>query len=289
VIEVKGLAEPVLAIADTDQVSRYWQRYRLVLVTNYREFLLVGVDARGQPVRLEAFTLAETDTAFWDACAHPRRIARLKGASFVEYLRRALTHLAPLTRPSDLAWLLASYARDALARVEAVELPALQTVRSGLEEALGLRFEGPKGEHFFRSTLVQTLFYGVFSAWVQWCKEQPLGSATRFDWHMAEWSLHVPMVRTLYEQVATPGQLRPLGLVEVLDWAGAALNRVDREAFFAAFDEGLAVQYFYEPLPRCIRSRGSRRARRLVYAARDRSLHGRSRRSRVTRRASLPV
>jgi hypothetical protein len=48
------------------------------------------------------------------------------------------------------------------------------------------------------------------------------GSAARFDWHMAEWSLHVPMVRTLYEQVATPGQLRPLGLVEVLDWAGAA-------------------------------------------------------------------
>ena len=131
--------------------------------------------------------------------------------------------------------------------LSAVTLPALETVRTGLEQALGLRFEGPKGEHFFRSTLVQTLFYGVFSAWVQWCKEQPPGSTARFDWHMAEWSLHVPMVRTLYEQVATPGQLRPLGLVEVLDWAGAALNRVDRAAFFAAFDEGLAVQYFYEP------------------------------------------
>ena len=76
VVEVKGLAEPRVAIADTDQVSRYWQRYRLVLVTNYREFLLVGVDVRGQPVRLEGFTLAETDAAFWDACAHPRRIAR---------------------------------------------------------------------------------------------------------------------------------------------------------------------------------------------------------------------
>lgn len=247
VVEVKRLAEPVLAIADTRQVSRYWQRYRLVLVTNYRDFLLVGVDARGQPVRLEGFTLADTDADFWDACTHPRRTARLKGASLIEYLRRALTHLAPLTRPSDLAWLLASYARDALARVDVVELPALQTVRSGLEEALGLRFEGPKGEHFFRSTLVQTLFYGVFSAWVQWCKEQPPGSTTRFDWHMAEWSLHVPMVRTLYEQIATPGQLRPLGLVEVLDWTGAALNRVERSAFFSAFDEGLAVQYFYEP------------------------------------------
>ena len=47
VVEVKGLAETVVATADTGQVSRYWERYRLVLVTNYRDFLLVGVDARG--------------------------------------------------------------------------------------------------------------------------------------------------------------------------------------------------------------------------------------------------
>jgi predicted helicase len=38
-----------------------------------------------------------------------------------------------------------------------------------------------------------------------------------------------------------------LNLPEVLDWAGATLNRVDRGRFFASFDEGKAVQYFYEP------------------------------------------
>lgn len=32
-----------------------------------------------------------------------------------------------------------------------------------------------------------------------------------------------------------------------MDWAGAALNRVDRAAFFAQFEEQHAVQYFYEP------------------------------------------
>jgi hypothetical protein len=143
--------------------------------------------------------------------------------------------------------LLASYARDALARVEAANVPALATVRGGLEQALGLRFEGERGEHFFRSTLVQTLFYGVFSAWVQWSRDHPPGSGARFDWHAAGWSLHVPMVRNLFEQVATPTRLGPLGLVEVLDWTGAALNRVDRAAFFADFDAGRAVQYFYEP------------------------------------------
>ena len=37
--------------------------------------------------------------------------------------------------------------------------------------------------------------------------------------------------------------------MEVLDWTAAALDRVDRDAFFDKFDEGEAVQYFYEPFP----------------------------------------
>ena len=35
--------------------------------------------------------------------------------------------------------------------------------------------------------------------------------------------------------------------MEVLDWTAAALERVDRAAFFSRFDEGAAVPYFYEP------------------------------------------
>ncbi len=41
--------------------------------------------------------------------------------------------------------------------------------------------------------------------------------------------------------------MQPLGLVEVLDWTAAALDRVDRDAFFDRFNEGEAVPYFYEP------------------------------------------
>jgi hypothetical protein len=80
-----------------------------------------------------------------------------------------MLHAAPLADPKDVAWFLASDARDARARLEAAaELPALATVRKALEEALGLTFAGERGEHFFRSSLVQTLVYGVFSAWVLW-------------------------------------------------------------------------------------------------------------------------
>ena len=173
----------------------------------------------------------------------PSRRAR----QFVEFIKRACLHAAPLVNPKDVAWFLASYARDALFRVEQQkQLPALQAVRAALEEALGMKFTGEKGEHFFRSTLVQTLFYGVFSAWVRWHKDNP-GPKAKFDWRTAEWSLHVPFIRTLYEEVAKPSRLGPLGLVEVLDWAAGVLNRVDRGEFFKSFEDEHAVQYFYEP------------------------------------------
>ena len=146
-------------------------------MTNYRDFVLVGQDAEGKPAKLETFRLADNEKAFWAAAIIPRSLAEKMGVRFEEYLLRVMLHAAPLAAPEDVAWFLASYARDARARIEGVELPALATVRSALEEALGLKFEGEKGEHFFRSTLVQTLFYGVFSAWVLWAKQQPAGVA----------------------------------------------------------------------------------------------------------------
>ena len=109
-----------------------------------------------------------------------------------------------------------------------------------------MKFTGDKGEHFFRSTLVQTIFYGVFSAWVLWHRERP-ERTDDFNWHESALSLRVPFIRALYEQVATPSKLGDLGLVEVLDWTTGALNRVDRAAFFQKFQREHAVQYFYEP------------------------------------------
>ena len=169
------------------------------------------------------------------------------GTALAEYLGRALSHRATLSEPRDLARLLASYARDGLSRVEAAgERPSLDALRTALEEALGVKFEGDKGAAFFHSTLVQTLFYGVFSAWVLWSQQRP-PPAVSFDWRTAVWHLRAPVLRALFQQLSDPGRLQPLGLVEVMDWTAAALDRVDREAFFASFNEGEAVPYFYEP------------------------------------------
>ena len=249
VIEIKGTGDDAWVTAQTQQVSKYWKQYRQVLVTNYRDFVLIGQDGNGQPITLETYRLAKDEAEFWLKAKNPKEFAEEQEEQVTEYLKRVMLQAASIATPKDLAWFLASYAKDAKARIEKTDLPALETLRKALEEALGITFTGDKkdpkkGERFFKSTLVQTLFYGIFSAWVLWHKQQEKG---RFDWRVAGYYLHVPMIKALFEKVATPTHVRKLDLEEVLNWAGEALNRVDREAFFSKFEEGQAVQYFYEP------------------------------------------
>ena len=208
---------------------------------------VAGEDSQGNPARLETFRLADSAADFEARLQHPRVFANNVGPVLAEYLGRALSHRATLAEPRDLARLLASYARDGLARVEASgDAPSLNSVRAALEDALGVRFEGERGVAFFRSTLVQTLFYGVFSAWVLWSRQFP-APGQRFNWHETPWLLRAPILEALFRQVASRERLKLLDLVEVLDWTAAALDRVDRDAFFARFNEGEAVPYFYEP------------------------------------------
>ncbi|MDE2801430.1 MAG: N-6 DNA methylase, partial [Chloroflexota bacterium] len=247
VIEVKPFEDDAWHVAAGKQVSKYWSKYRLVLVTNYRDFLLQAEDKAGNAVNAETIQLAESAEDFWKKLEHPRVFAREKGTALAEYLIRVLSYRATITEPRDLAWLLASYARDGLARVEAAgEIPSLASLRNALEEALGIQFKPELGPGFFRSTLVQTLFYGIFSAWVLWA-QQHTSTSEKFDWQKAVWHLRVPVLQALYQHLSNPAQLQSLGLVELLDWTAEALDRVDRASFFAKFNAGEAVPYFYEP------------------------------------------
>ncbi len=247
VIEAKGTAVKLDDLIKTVQIAKYLTAYGLVLVTNLREFALVIKGANGQPEILERYALADTESAFWKAAAQSSKTSDEHATRLEDFLKRALLHNAPITQPRDLAWILASYAREARARVEAAgNMPQLGALRTALEESLGMAFEGERGDHFFRSTLVQTLFYGVFSAWVLWHAENP-NRTDRFDWRLTEYYLRVPVLQSLFEQLSSRSKLESLGLTETLKLAGETLNRVATDEFFRRFKQSEAVQYFYEP------------------------------------------
>ncbi len=240
-VEVKGLSEELKHTVQSEQVKKYLRAYGQVLVTNYREFRVVVAGTDGKPRALETFTLAKDEGAFWTLAAHPRKAEGEVGKTLEEFLTRALLSAVPITSPDVLASFLASYAREALAKIEPrSSLKELEDVRKALEEALGLKFESEsaterenkKGQHFFRSTLVQTLFYGLFSAWVLWSREQGRRKGDQFEWKSAVWSLQVPMIRALFERLVTPSHVRSLGLEELLSLTGEVLNRVDTVSFY---------------------------------------------------------
>lgn len=245
-VEVKPPDRDITKVATSKQVRNYLDRYGKVLVTTMRDWTLVVADASGRAKRTESFQLAGNDDAFWAIAAHPADAVTAQQDDFVGFLRRVMEHDAPLSSPRDLAWTLAAHARTALQRIEEKDVGALDQLRTALSDGLGLTFHDEDGEHFFRSTLVQTLFYGVFSAWVLWHQADPAPSE-RFQWRQAGWHLRVPIVRGLFEKIATYSTLRPLGVDEVMDWTEDVLARVDRVRFFDRFEHRLAVQYFYEP------------------------------------------
>ena len=84
-------------------------------------------------------------------------------------------------------------------------------------------------------------------------------------------------MRALFQQLSDPGRLQPLGLVEVLDWTAAALDRVDQTAFFNRFDEGEAVPYFYEPFLQAFDPALRKQLGVWYTPDRGRALHGRPR------------
>ena len=96
VVEIKPTNEDAWVTASGEQVSRYWGKYGLVLVTNYRDFVLIGKDSKGHSEKLETYRLANNEVDFWAMVAHPQSAAAKHYVSLIEYLKRVLLHAAPL-------------------------------------------------------------------------------------------------------------------------------------------------------------------------------------------------
>ena len=159
VLEVKPLDLDLAKFESSPQVRTYLEAYGQILLTNFRSFALWSL-RDGKPTRGETHTISASPQDFWsyihtwrEKPDHP------ENDRLFQFLRRALLSTARIATPQDLAAFLASYAREARARITLAPMSTLEPVKHALSTALGVRFEGEKGTHFFQSTLIQTLFY----------------------------------------------------------------------------------------------------------------------------------
>ena len=238
VIEVKALSHNLDKLIESEQTRRYLGGYGLVLATNYRAFALLQKDGDGALRVVERRELAASEAEFWEA---PTSELLARAVSVCEFLRRAMMHRAPISTAKELARWLASYAREAMRALEAQGADAVADLRASLENALDVKFDGDDGDHSFHSTLVQTLFYGLFAAWLG-------DKSEKFCWRDAAFSRRVPLIAAMFSRVATGNRARDLGLESLLLAAEDTLNRAtEKPTVGGAFG---AIQHFYEPFLR---------------------------------------
>ena len=148
----------------------------------------------------------------------------------IEIVDRAVTDFASIADPADLAKIFVRQARDArLALPE--DLKPVAPLLDDYRQALGLAFDvsDEKGDRFFRSSLVQTLFYSAFAASILW--DRTASYDTRFEADDAQTHLQIPFLKALMYDIRHPSRMKHLGLEDHLARAVATLNCVDRKLF----------------------------------------------------------
>ena len=259
VVEVKSWKIGIEELVNSQQVSDYWELYpHRVIATNLRQFVVIGEDHRGHRKELESFSIAVTSDDFERCIQNPGKHVRHVGGELCEFLARAFSYKTKITDLKDLAHSLASYAREGLMRLNTSDLePESSKLSEELGKLIGVDFSGESGSQFFRSTLIQTLIYGVFSAWVLWSgQEESSGSesvspthhhAGDFTWRAAADHLHAPALSDLFNYISQRKRLDNLGrLGDILDWTQETLMRVDTDRFFSRITHKDVVVYFYE-------------------------------------------
>ncbi len=243
-VEIKPAGTSMEVLAQSSQVRKYLEAYGLCLISNYHQFRLLDWYG-GAPRTLESYDITANAGDLWTLPV--QELTEKHQGTLPDFLARVRSRKGPLSKAEEVAWLIASYAREARARAESHPLAAFAAVKTALQESLGITFEGDKGENFFLSTLIQTLFYGIFSAWILWRRSPDFTAhGGAFNWRFSADYLRIPVLRTLFELVSQRGALNTVQIIEVLNHANDALNRVERD-FFTTFREEEAVQYFYEP------------------------------------------
>jgi hypothetical protein len=232
------LATLAVSTQQNDQIGRYLAHTGVVLLSNIRGLGLLTCDplwARKEntPVPPQHRILEKT-IDLWSARGPGSRQTIDIDIDVVDELMsiitRAVTDLARIGSPADLVKILARQARDAKAALPE-DLRPVKPLLDDYRQALGLAFDvnDERGARFFRSSLVQSIFYSLFAAWILWDKEA--GSEAIFDVDDAHRYLPIPFLDALLHDIRHPARMRHLGLETHLARAIQTLDRVDRRLF----------------------------------------------------------
>jgi hypothetical protein len=256
------LEEVGMSVGRKDQIGRYLALTRVVLLCNVHSFGLLTADPAYKgtgPVPPE-FRRLEQVVELWPSTSKLTRGQAVEPAKVNELaslIEVAVTRYAPIAEPETLARILARQARHAKANLPAEFSQAIRGLADDFGVALGITFEGEEGEEFFRSSLVQTVYYGLFAGWLLWTRAR---AAEEFRWGDLAKYLRIPFLGELFHEIQHPRRITELGLSPFLDTAAGTLGRVNREAFFrkltlpslgaadgAERSVATAIVYFYEP------------------------------------------
>ena len=227
VVEIKPADYNLDTLTNEEQTVRYLRQYGLVLITNLREFRLLQLTPAGTPYALERYTLATTPAALWAA---PIASFARHSDLLPDFLARVMLYRAPLVQPKDVAWLLASYAREARARAEEHPLASFNTA-SRSQESLGISSKARRASTSSARRSCRPSSTASSPPGFSGPRPQSRAPGARFRWRDSADYLRIPVLRKLFREVSEPGGLNSVQHQEVLDRAGEALNRV-QPAFF---------------------------------------------------------
>jgi hypothetical protein len=176
------LADLAASTEQTDQVGRYLSQTGVVPICNVRGLGLLTCAHSfprepGKSVPPTKRVLEKT-VDLWSAVSSKQKVDPSAIEDLIAIVTRAVTDLARIASPADLAKILARQARDAKTAMPD-DLKPVKPLLDDYRRALGLAFDidDDKGARFFRSSLVQSIFYALFAAWILWDKEVDAGVA----------------------------------------------------------------------------------------------------------------
>ena len=175
----------------------------------------------------------------------------------------AVTRYAPIAEPESLARILARQAKHAKADLPAKFTRAVQGLLDDFSDALGVTFEGPEGEEFLRSSLIQTAFYGLFAGWALWWQ----GEGDRpFRWEDLAEYLKIPFLAGLFHEFRHPSRIKELRLAKHLDIGTEKhLEFIFPDRAVASNDARVRIQRQTLPTRRC----GPRQASKSAHTGRQ--------------------